>query len=155
MRGVLAAIVIGERGERLRRVARVEAVAGRGLVGDRYYEGRGTFDRPPFDPAVREISVMAMESVAQCNARLGCRLDPEDFRRNLLVAGLDVMALVGRRFAIGEVLFRGVRTAPPCRYLSRLVGEDMMTGLRRIGGIRAVVERGGVLETGEAVVVLD
>jgi hypothetical protein len=51
-------------------------------------------------------------------------------------------------------VLRFVRTAPPCRYLSRLLGEDMMTGLKGIGGIRAVIEEGGEIRVGDTIDVL-
>jgi hypothetical protein len=52
------------------------------------------------------------------------------------------------------VRLRVVRTAPPCRYLARLLGEDMMRGLKGIGGVRAVIESGGVIRSGERIDVL-
>jgi len=138
----------------LEMVASVRAVAGRGLEGDRYFYGRGSFNAPQFDPHVREVTLIAAEAIDACNARLGTALAPADFRRNIVTEGVDLFVLKGRRFRIGEVVFHTVRTAPPCRYLSRLLGEDMMRGLRGIGGIRAVIERGGELRAGERVLVL-
>jgi len=148
-------IVIGPEAKGpLREVMSAEAEAGRGLVGDRYHAGRGSFNGPQFAPGVREVSLIASEAVAECNARLQTVLSPSDFRRNIVTAGLDLSALKGRRLRIGEVRLRVVRTAPPCRYLSRLLGEDMMRGLKGIGGVRAVVESGGVIGKGDRIDVL-
>ena len=154
--GRVAALVIGpEAGGPLRQVERIEAVAGRGLKGDRYYLGVGTFNRPPLDQSVREVTLIDADAVDRCGERLGRPFAPEELRRNIVVSGLEVKELVGRRFRVGSALMRGVRTAPPCRYLSRLLGEDMMAGLRHIGGIRAVIETGGGIAVGDAVALLD
>jgi MOSC domain-containing protein YiiM len=52
-------------------------------------------------------------------------------------------------FTIGTAKFRIVRTCPPCRYLSRLLNEDMMKGLKYIGGYRAVIVQSGSITLGD------
>lgn len=130
------------------------AEAGRGLVGDRYYKGCGSFNAKQFDQSVRDVTLISAEAIALCNERLGTAIDAAAFRRNIVTEGGDLSALKGRRFRVGGAVLRGVRTAPPCRYLSRLLGEDMMRGLKGIGGIRAVIEHGGEIRVGDAVDVL-
>lgn len=153
--GRATTLLIGpEAKQPLTRVSSVTAVAGRGLVGDRYYLGCGSFNAPQFDPSVREVTLIAAEAIAECNKRLGTTLSPADFRRNIVTEGVDLVPLEGKRFRIGEVTLRWVRSAPPCRYLSRLTGEDMMDGLKGIGGIRAVIETGGTISEGDALYVL-
>jgi len=138
----------------LRTVTSVRAVAGRGLAGDRYYFGKGSFNAPQFDPNVREVTLIAAEAIAECNARLDRALQPADFRRNIVTEGIDLALLKGKRFRVGGAVLRCVRTAPPCRYLARLTGEDMMKGLKGIGGIRAVIEEGGEISAGDGIHVL-
>lgn len=135
-------------------VPSVRAEAGRGLTGDRYHLGCGSFNAPQFDPNVREVTLVASEAIAECNQRLGTTLEAVDFRRNIVTEGIDLSVLKNRRFRIGNVVLRFVRTAPPCRYFSRLLGNDMMKGLKGIGGIRAVIEQGGEIRVGDAIDVL-
>jgi hypothetical protein len=145
-------LIIGpEAKQPLQEVDSVQAEASRGLEGDRYYLGCGSFNAPQFAPDVREVTLIAAEAIAMCNQRLGTALRPVDFRRNIVTEGIDLSLLRGRRFRIGGVELRFVRTAPPCRFLSRLLGEDMMRGLKGIGGIRAVIEAGGKIRTGDEV----
>lgn len=132
----------------------VTAEAGRGLVGDRYYFGTGSFNAPQFDQHVREVTLIAAEAIKECNRRLETSIAPADFRRNIVTEGIALAGLKGKRFRVGEVTMRFVRTAPPCRYLSRLLGEDMMTGLKGIGGIRAVIETDGKIKAGDTIDVL-
>jgi hypothetical protein len=153
--GRVTTLLIGSEAKQpLKSVPSVEAVAGKGLVGDRYYFGRGSFNAPQFDPHVREVTLIAAEAIVECNQRLGTTLAPDDFRRNIVTEGIDPTTLKGKRFRIGEVTLRWVRSAPQCRYLSRKLGEDMMAGLRGIGGIRAVIEAGGEIRVGDDIDVL-
>lgn len=149
----LEAILIAPKaGAAMERLTSVEAVAGRGLKGDRYFHRRGTFNRQPFPQHVREVSIVSSEALAICNARLGCMLDHSDLRRNLIIGGGDIGMLKGRDFKIGEATFRIVRTCPPCRYLSRLTGVDIMQGLKYLGGYRVAIVKSGKISMGDRIV---
>ncbi|MDD3591470.1 MAG: MOSC domain-containing protein [Sulfurovum sp.] len=149
----LHAIIIGEEPkELLHYVDSVRAVKGRGLEGDRYYFERGTFNRPQLDQSVREVSILPYGSLAECNRRLGAELDFTDLRRNLVIEGFDAEQIGDRVYGIGEAEFRIVRTCPPCRYLSRLLGEEMMQGLKYIGGYRAVIVKSGMVQCGDEII---
>lgn len=151
----LHSIIIGKKAkEALQSVTKAEAVRGLGLKGDRYYYGRGTFNKAQLSQNVREISILPYETLEVCNRRLGTSLAFTDLRRNLVIEGFDIDVLDGHDFAIGTAVFRIVRTAPPCRYLSRLLGEDMMSGLKHIGGYRAVIVRSGTIKVGDEIVLL-
>jgi len=142
----LHAIIIGEKAkEPLQCVDTVRAVQGKGLEGDRYFYGQGTFNKPQLSQDVREISILPYETLALCNSRLESDLNFLDLRRNLVVKNFDASLLEDKVFTIGTAKFRIVRTCPPCRYLSRLLNEDIMTGLKYIGGHRAVIVQSGVL----------
>lgn len=142
----LHAIIIGEKAkEPLHYVESVRAVQGKGLEGDRYFYGQGTFNKPQLSQDVREISILPYETLLECNRRLESSLDFLDLRRNLIVKNFDTSLLEDKVFTIGTAKFRIVRTCPPCRYLSRLLDKDMMRGLKYIGGHRAVIVQSGVL----------
>ncbi len=148
----LHAIIIGEKAKvPLHYVQSAEAVKGRGLKGDRYYYGQGTFNKPQLSQNVREISILPYETLEECNSRLDTALDFLDLRRNLVIEGFDISLLENRAFRIGTAHFHIVRIAPPCRYLSRLLGEDMMTGLKHIGGYRAVISQSGTIHVGDEI----
>jgi len=142
----LHAIIIGEKAkEPLHYLNSVRAVQGKGLEGDRYFYGQGTFNKPQLAQDVREISILSYETLLECNSRLDSSLDFLDLRRNLIIKNFDASLLENKVFTIGTAKFRIVRTCPPCRYLSRLLDKDMMTGLKYIGGHRAVIVQSGVL----------
>ena len=146
----LHAIIIGEKAkEPLHYVDTVYAVQGKGLEGDRYFYKQGTFNKPQLSQDVREISILPYEALEECNDRLNSSLDFLDLRRNLVIKDFDASILEDKVFTIGTAQFRIVRTCPPCRYLSRLLGEDMMTGLKYIGGYRAIIIKSGLLQVGD------
>jgi len=148
----LHAIIIGEKAkELLHYVDSVRAVQSKGLEGDRYYYGQGTFNKPQLSQDVREISILPFETLSECNSRLDSSLDFLDLRRNLIIKNFDVSLLADRVFTIGTAKFRIVRTCPPCRYLSRLLNEDMMIGLKYIGGHRAIIVQSGVITAGDEI----
>lgn len=147
---IVEKIIIGEKASQpLRYVESVEAVLGRGLRGDRYYYHQGTFNRPELDQSAREVTLLDANALLECNERLGTTLDFLDLRRNLIVRDLAVELKM--RLSIGGAQFQIVRSAPPCRYLSRLLGEDMMRGLKYIGGYRAIITQSGVIRVGDSV----
>jgi len=149
----LHAIIIGEKAKApLQYVSTVNAVAGRGLEGDRYFLGQGTFNKPQLSQDVREISIVPYETLEVCNSRLESSLDFLDLRRNLVIKNFDFELLNGKTFRIGSAEFLLVRTCPPCRYLSRLLGEDLMSGLKYIGGYRARIIKSGTLTVGDEIV---
>jgi len=149
----LQAIIIGEKAkEPLHYVESIRAIKGKGLEGDRYFYGQGTFNKPQLSQDVREVSILPFESLAECNGRLGSDLDFLDLRRNLIIKNFDASLLEDKIFTIGTAKFRIVRTCPPCRYLSRLLDEDMMKGLKYIGGYRAHIVQSGMISVGDEII---
>lgn len=142
----LKKIIIGSHASKpLHYVDSIQAIKSKGLEGDRYYYKRGTFNKPQLDQNAREVTLIDEKALDECNSRLGSKLDFLDLRRNLIIANLDYEMLKDQTFTIGSAQFKIIRTAPPCRYLSRLLGEDMMKGLKYIGGYRAKIMQSGRL----------
>ena len=135
-----------------RRIERAEAVAGRGLTGDRYADGRGSFSGHA-PGRVRELSLIAFEDVRAFVDEVGRAVEPGALRRNLVTLGLDLRELSGALLAIGAVRIEITGSCPPCGLLDRQLGFDARGALRRRGGVRARIVTGGELVAGAAVVV--
>jgi hypothetical protein len=119
------------------------ARAGRGLDGDRYAVGAGTFSPRAGRRPGYELTLMAAEVLDE--------LPGADFaatRRNVLTRGIDVNALVGRRFTIGEVLCEGLRLCEPCVHLDRISGPGLLRPLIHKGGLRVDVLSDGEIGLG-------
>jgi len=139
----------GAGGVAMRPVQSAVAVAGQGLVGDRYQTGTGQwcYDRRLYD----DVTLIAAEALDAAGAEHGVHLHAGAARRNLETRGVDLLALVGRHFRIGEVVLHGNRACEPCRYLDRVTGQPAKAALSGRGGLRATVITGGLLGVGDLV----
>lgn len=121
----------------------IECVAGKGLRGDRYFGYR-----PDYKGQVTFFDMAMVEEVRQ-HFKLS-KLPASVFRRNLIVEGLDLRALMGRRFLFQGVEFEGSQECKPCHWMDRAIapgGEEFLQGKFR-GGLRAKVVTSGVLRVG-------
>ena len=130
-------------------VDRARAIPGRGLEGDRYADGSGTFSPRSGHRPGYELTLIAAEVVEELTRRDAAH-DFASTRRNVLTRGVDVNALVGRDFRIGDVHCRGLRLAEPCAHLERLHGPGLLRPLIHRGGLRADILSDGHLATGSA-----
>jgi MOSC domain-containing protein YiiM len=126
------------------------AIAGRGLDGDRYAAGVGTFSPRADHRPGYELTLMAAEVLDKLSAA-GVTVDFAATRRNVLTRGIDVNALVGRTFRIGDVLCEGRRLCEPCVHLDRLSGPGLLRPLIHRGGLRADILSGGEIRPGAAI----
>jgi hypothetical protein len=145
--GTVAAILVAADAEApLSRVDAVEALAGRGLAGDRYAAGRGTFGGPGRG---YELTLAEAEVLDEIH------LPWEQARRNVVTRGISLNGLVGRRFRIGSVECIGRRLAEPCAHLEKLAGPGLLRPLVHRGGLRADITTGGEIRLGDEVEAVD
>ena len=137
-------------GAPMRIVSRARALAGRGLEGDRYADGLGTFSPGAAHRPGYELTLFAAEVLDDLRVA-GVRLDFPGTRRNILTRGIDVNALVGRDFRIGDVHCRGLRLAEPCVRLEKLSGSGLLRPLIHQGGLRADIIDDGEIQPGATV----
>jgi MOSC domain-containing protein YiiM len=134
-----------EHGELPTPVERVRAFAGRGLEGNRYF-----FDGDA--PAGNAITLIAAEAVEALESEHGISLEPAATRRNVLTRGIDLNALVGRRFRVGNVECEGVELCEPCQTLESMTKPGVIKGLVHRGGLNADILNDGEISVGDAVV---
>ncbi|SDS57783.1 hypothetical protein SAMN04488543_1990 [Friedmanniella luteola] len=134
----------------MRLVASARALAGRGLEGDRYADGSGTFSPRGAHRPGYELTLIAAEVVEELTAA-DAALTFTSTRRNVLTRGIDVNALVGRAFSLGEVRCRGLRLAEPCAHLERLHGPGLLRPLIHRGGLRADILTDGTITSGSRI----
>ncbi|MCU4743089.1 MOSC domain-containing protein [Halobacteria archaeon AArc-m2/3/4] len=147
MRGVVHEIHIApEQGGAVERVDRVDAVAERGLRGDRYFREDGTFsDRDGCD-----LTLIEREAVTAIEREYDISLESGSHRRNVTTEGVALNHLVGERFRIGDAVCVGEELCEPCSYLERLLSKRGLTeALTHRGGLRARIVRDGTIEAGD------
>ena len=120
----------------------VEAVAGLGLAGDHYaHDGK------------RQVTLIQAEHLAAVAAFVGrpAALDPALLRRNIVVAGLNLLALKGRQFRLGSALLEWTGPCEPCSRMEEALGPGGYNAMRGHGGITARIVEGGLIRVGDAV----
>lgn len=151
--GKVVSIHIAPKGSApMRSVDSVQAFAGKGLEGDRYFEFTGTYSKK--GGPEREITLIESEAVEAAARDYELKADPGKIRRNLVTHGVALNHLVGREFKVGGVRLRGIRLSEPCGHMESLSG---VAGIRQAlvhrGGLRAEILEGGLIRVGDAVAV--
>lgn len=144
--GKVAAIFIAPIGKApMQEIQRIAAIEGRGLEGDRYCEGIGSFSKKN-GPGTRQVTLI--------NKRFfrGGGFKPIDTRRNILTEGIELMLLIGQEFDVDCARFRGVKYLTPCGS-PKSSGDQPAPPFHReffdAGGLIAEVIRGGEIKTGD------
>lgn len=131
-------------------VSMARAVPGRGLVGDRYFEGTGTFSPQP-QKRDFELTLIEEENVSAFALKSGLKFSTADARRNIVTRGVLLNDLVGREFFIGAVRIRGVRLCEPCTHLAKITFSEVLAGLVHRGGLRAQILSEGVISASDSI----
>ena len=117
-----------------------------GIVGDRYAGRSGK----------RHLTLMQKEHLAVIASNLGKEpLSPALFRRNLVVTGLNLLALKKRLVRIGDAEIEVTGECHPCSYMEEQLGPGGYNAVRGHGGITARVVTGGIIRVGDSVRVID
>jgi MOSC domain-containing protein YiiM len=131
------AITIGP-SEALAPVDSVRALAGKGLEGDRHFRADGA--RP--GEALTLIEAEVLEDVGLTGA---------EARRQVVVRGVRLNDLVGKRFTVGAVECLGVELCEPCLHLQSLTRPGIIDEMVHRGGLNADVLTDGTIAVGDAV----
>jgi MOSC domain-containing protein YiiM len=127
-------------------VVAADAITGKGLRGDRYASESGK----------RGVTLIQAEHLPVIATLAGhTDVDPAILRRNLVVSGIPLVALKGRRFRIGNVLLEGTDDCDPCSRMEDALGEGGYNAMRGHGGLCARIVEGGELHVGDAVVAME
>jgi MOSC domain-containing protein YiiM len=138
-----AIYIAAEHGEKPHAVRSAVGQAGMGLEGDRNFGDA--------DPESCNITLIEAEVFDRQRDEHGLDLNPGDSRRQVLVRGLDLGELIGRRFMVGELECEGEERCEPCSHLVKLVGSPVVLKGLLHSGLRARILRGGEIRVGDEV----
>lgn len=124
----------------MRSVDRVDAVAGTGLVGDRYHGTRH-----------RHVSVQSREQLDEAARRRGAPVPTELTRRAVTLDHGHVPTRPGDRVVIGDVVLEVVRKAAPCRVMDETVGDGARRAMHDLGGAVCRILASGTIAVGDVV----
>ena len=123
-------------------VEQAEAITEHGLRGDRYTGGSGK----------RGITLIQAEHLPVIAALAGHEhVAPDTLRRNLVVSGIPLVALKGRRFRVGGLVLEGTESCDPCSRMEDALGPGGYNAMRGHGGLCARIVEGGIVRVGDAV----
>ena len=135
----------------MRLMPAARAMPGYGLEGDRYAKRAGTFTPRSGQGVGYDLTLIEAEVLDDLKLPDGTRLQFAETRRNIITRGIDLNALVGQRFKVGEVECIGRRLCEPCAHLERLTRKGVLRGLIHKGGLRADILGEGTIEQGATV----
>jgi MOSC domain-containing protein YiiM len=124
-------------------VPECEAKAGKGLSGDRYKSNGG-----------RQVTFIAEENLKAASAFLGKEIFHQEVRRNILTRGINLLALKGKQFQIGEAVFEFSGECHPCSRMEINLGHGGYNAMRGNGGITARIVKSGLLQIGNKIIPL-
>lgn len=120
----------------------VDAIAGQGLAGDRYSSKNGK----------RQVTLIQGEHLIAIASLLGREsIAPELLRRNLVITGINLLALKDKQFRVGNVLLEYTGLCHPCSAMEATFGAGGYNAVRGHGGITARIIESGELKLGDAV----
>ncbi len=127
----------------------VQLEANKGIIGDRYYTGTGTFSEKLGDKPLKQITLIEKEAVDAFNQQFNTRLAYPDLRRNIITEGIRLNPLLGETFQLGEVTLKGIRLCEPCPHLAEVLLPELLPGLVGQGGLRCQILNDGSLYKGD------
>jgi MOSC domain-containing protein YiiM len=120
-------------------------VTGAGIIGD---------DKAGLPIPGSNITLIAAEAIEAMVMESGIALAPGETRRNVVTRGVDLDALVGRRFRVGTAICLGVKPCNPCNHLEEVTRPGVRAGLGGRGGLRADVVSDGLVHPGDTIEIL-
>ncbi|CAG0965918.1 hypothetical protein ANRL3_01181 [Anaerolineae bacterium] len=113
-----------------------------GLEGDHY---SGKTNRQ------RQVTLIQREHLAVIAALMKQPVTPETLRRNLLVSGINLLALKGQAIQVGTVILKVTGACHPCSRMEEALGVGGYNAMRGHGGVTAEIIRGGFITLGDSV----
>ncbi len=122
---------------------RIDCVAGKGLLGDRYFNHQEDYKG--------QITFFSAEVFERLCAKFEIRSKPAGvLRRNVIVSDIDLLSLVGCDFEIQGVKFRGAEHCAPCEWMDVAFAPGAKEFLKDNAGLRAKILTDGSITVGEA-----
>jgi len=129
-------------------------VAGKGIEGDRYFTGTGTYSHGSQTKEITLFEIEVLDALARNDPPRPegkIVLGVDEHRRNLTVRGVHLAHLSGKRFQVGECILVGGEINAPCMYIEEMLGRPLFLPLYNRGGLNCRIEKGGVIRPGDPV----
>ena len=132
------------KGEKIKSVAEVEAISGKGLISDRKFKTS--------NDKKSQITLIEIENINYYNQVTKSKITPLDFRRNIITQNIKLNELVGKEFFIGNVKVKAHDLCRPCLYLQNMLKQkNFVKILIEKGGLRCEVLNNGKISVGDKI----
>ena len=138
---------LGIRAEKRKEVTVVDAVnvLQNGLEGD-HYAGRS---------GKRSVTLIQQEHIVTIASLLHKKeIDPAELRRNIVISGINLLALKDREFKIGTAVLKMTGLCHPCSRMEETFGMGGYNAVRGHGGINACVIIPGIIRLQDKVIIV-
>lgn len=133
----------------------IEAIAGKGVRGDRYCLGTESGHFSQSKGARRQITLFENEVLETILRDHHLTLAPEECRMNVVTRGVPLTHLVGQRFQVGGAVLRGLQLNEPCARLNELARKRLIKALIHRCGLFAEILADGEIRRGDPITSLD
>ena len=117
---------------------------GKGIVNDRYYGN--------FKEKKEQVTLINLEEINNFNDQIKQNIDAKNFRRNIIVSGVNLNELINKKIKINEVTLKIYEVCQPCKYLQdRLKIPGLVKMLMNKSGVRAEIITSGSLAVGDVI----
>lgn len=130
--------------EEMKKVDNVQALAGKGLVGDRHFKDS--------NDKKRQVTLIEIENINFINQLFGTSIPDINFRRNIITQGIKLNELIGKEFSVGEVKLKAHDLCRPCKYLQERLGQkNLIKEFMYKGGLRCEILTDGKIFIGSEI----
>ena len=117
---------------------------GKGIVNDRYYGN--------FKEKKEQVTLINLEEINNFNNQIKQNIDAKNFRRNIIVSGINLNELINKKIRINEVTLKIHEVCQPCKYLQdKLKIPGLVKMLVNKSGVRAEILTSGSLAVGDVI----
>jgi MOSC domain-containing protein YiiM len=117
---------------------------GKGIVNDRYYRN--------FKEKKEQVTLISLEEINKFNRQINRNIEPKDFRRNIIVSGVDLNQLINKQIKINNITLKIHEICQPCKYLQdQLKIHSLVKILINKSGVRAEIITSGMLSVGDKI----
>tara|TARA_B100000963_G_C22196927_1_gene481350 strand:- start:76 stop:522 length:447 start_codon:yes stop_codon:yes gene_type:complete len=117
---------------------------GKGIANDRYYNN--------FKEKKEQVTLINLEEINNFNNQIKQNIDAKNFRRNIIVSGINLNELINKKIKINEVILKIHEICQPCKYLqNKLKIPTLVKMLVNKSGVRAEILTSGKISVGDII----
>ena len=126
----------------------VTTIAGKGIVGDRYFNEDNDKNH--------QITLIESENIVFYNKISDQKISYIDFRRNIVTRGIELNPLIGKELQIGSTKIKVHKLCEPCLELqNKLQQTNFVKNLTHRGGLRCEILTSGLITVNDDIVIIN